>query len=522
MIDIACEKYDYSYACLENAAVTIIKWFGSDYELMSAQSWNFEYISQKKIPFGKRIFDGDIFQSELLERYHGIRSTLYHPDTNEAYEIIMDELNRQVPVIIGIDSYWLNWDNEYFQKKHDRIGHVIIIKGVDSKNRIFHCLDPVHYEKTQVLSFEKFEKGYTNLLIDFKQISTNIEVDYTLILKESMSNMFEKKTEKNVFEKIRLFAAHVLTDYDPEQEVIGYPSEVETDLLMRIKRIAQKRLRFTDFLLYIQKQNNKHKLDYFINKIKESSSKWDIIYSLFLKSYFLKDSKKLLEKISNRIIAIADFEEELALKIQNMLISGLKYKIEKEYAPIEAKQALHYKSLDLTKYYNNHGISDNINSKANLTIYDGQIFLLADHSLLKKDFSYNNIPFKISRCPNKKDNRFDNISCDNTLIIEHPRLVNKIFFLGFSEYGHYQDDCIIGYEDGTVVKKMLSFTDWDSDPQFGEQIVWTGSGVKDGKKFDEDVFIFMQTIQTKADKKLISLQLPEVPTMHVLAITFGY
>ncbi|KAF2956708.1 hypothetical protein [Marinitoga sp. 38H-ov] len=179
-----------------------------------------------------------------------------------------------------------------------------------------------------------------------------------------------------------------------------------------------------------------------------------------------------------------------------------------------------YYILDLDNVFNNDGITSFSQRKeGNFDNPDGVFGAKYPSEEIEKLLSNNilefrNIPFKIKIKSN------DNLVCAGQKLELNNLKGEKLYILGSSEHGSYQEKLLIEYADGDIQEELLSFSDWCQQPIFKETIVidtiyrYNGIGVKENL----NPKIYLNTFDLK-NKKIKNIYLPKKPTMHIFAIT---
>ena len=138
-----------SLDCFEVQIASIALWLSSGYELMFANSWSF-------------IFN-NIQENTLSE--------------------IRKQLDKMMPVIIFMDSYWCPWDNNY-KSRHS--SHACGVVGLGGNDEYIICTDAYYQKKNIDFPLSYFACGIKGFAtIEYTDV-TKSDIDYVEILTRSL------------------------------------------------------------------------------------------------------------------------------------------------------------------------------------------------------------------------------------------------------------------------------------------------------------------------------------------------
>jgi len=180
-------------------------------------------------------------------------------------------------------------------------------------------------------------------------------------------------------------------------------------------------------------------------------------------------------------------------------------------------------TLDLTKVFNNDGISSEANPK------DGNL----DLPKLKSGSSYPAdqlpeggrhfqppVPKGIAfRFPPKADGKLNNVACDGQRLEVPPGVYTRLWLLAAAEFGNQEGAARLVYDKGDE-PVTLRLTDWCSEPAFGEleAIRCANRHTWDGQREEKTCRIWAVALALR-DQPLQALVLPRNRHIHLFAAT---
>jgi hypothetical protein len=497
---------DKSLFCDEAAWATILTWFGYDYEPMLAGTWGFELNKNDPATQIGMLLNPQITElSLMIKNIYGIKfNSCSGNDMKRNVAEITNDIGKEVPVIIIVDTFWYPFDDGY---KRYHQNHAFIINGID--NNGFCCVDPFYSKYDFYIANDKMNnlyKMHTHIISNKNRI---IQHDYIKNLNDVYDKLNNCGRNTTAFQDIRTFATLIQNKFDFSVEFGSSDNIWLSPLLRNLDIIAKGRMKFSKFLSYVGKAKQSKDIEII-------GEKWAIVRLMFAKAYLRsKYSKSISNKIYDELNNISIEEEKLA---KNMIID------EKNTAVLNFKYAkkVHLTNcIDISKYCNNRGFGDYENS------------LNSDLTGFGEYFSLENIPSDSILCLDemrfsltfKNEQPFDNISCYGQYINLTAYYYNQFMILACSEWGNYTGKFKIDYFEGKSDEIYLSFSDWCQEPSENESIAWIGQGIRIHnnipQKFSKEVKLFSQSVSLDIKSKIIGVELPNCPNIHIFAILFA-
>ncbi len=97
---------------------------------------------------------------------------------------------------------------------------------------------------------------------------------------------------------------------------------------------------------------------------------------------------------------------------------------------------------------------------------------------------------------------------------------SNLYIVGSCDHGNYEGYLTIVYSDETIEENRIAFSDWCQDPAYGETILMEFDYRYDNLGIKENITtrLYLNKIVLK-EKPIKSIFLPQIPTMHIFAIT---
>lgn len=508
--------------CLDDCLATYAATVGCEYEFAYFDALRTVYSSKKSKTegIGKSI-DFNILVEENLAKYVGIKREKLSIDAKEGIKQIQQKIDENDVYQLTILGFYCPWDWRY--QVIDAGAHSLYVVGWDEEKQELECVDP-YYDKQQVfLSYENYIKGFQYLTRITYEPCENYNPER--VLKEKLKYLLESgqiATLKEMAEDINIeFNLKLEIDQYDENEFLDM-DEIQNRIHINsaMKELSHNRVRFAVMLQKLASKDTDKQEE--IEKLADDAlylaEKWDSVRMMLIKKIFTRKTN-IAEYLSKKIKDVAEQEEAYIQKVIHVLEGKQNKKEETEaLATREKKGKTHF--ANLKPFFNNEGIGEYGSKTADLN-NNGEYFINNKFPSESK-VCCKNIEFSLIE---KQEGREDNIACSKQVIPVEHGYYTSISFLGCSEWGNYKEDVVITYEDGTNASYRIELSDWMPSLEFGqpENIAFNSEKavvLMNGKLVDtEECNTYIAQIHTKANKRIISITLPECINMHIFAIT---
>lgn len=273
-------------------------------------------------------------------------------------------------------------------------------------------------------------------------------------------------------------------------------------------------------LEFIHSKYNINQMIKFIDNFKIIVSKWSMVKSIIIKSYYAKNEKDNCLRIASILYDIAEKEENIAddlLLITNDNIDIL-YRYTKQSSEDNNSNGLYF--VDLIAYYNNKCFDNQNSPKYNADFTGLGHFAFLNEADLLGIKSVNNLSYYIPPLLNLEN---DNLSCTGQSIPIMEDVYNKIMILGCSEYGDYVDSFQIEDIEGDIEEILIEFTDWSFLSKENEYVAWEGNQaiINNGHLVipDNKVRLFASEYVISKKTRINKIRVPNCPNIHIFAIS---
>ncbi|OAO89190.1 hypothetical protein AXX17_ATUG03400 [Arabidopsis thaliana] len=504
--------------CFDDVIVSFDGWYQHGYELMymEALKVNFNSHAAESTSIGDRLTTYLDSSLHYLQRYHGYRIEVFrNTSIQEAWRILLDQLNRGFPVGLNLDTYYSPWDVKY-QISH-YYSHVMIVVGFDAHARELIIVDPFFEKKDLRLSYSLFEQGYIGFMTlePCETICQNQEI----LLEELLLKVQEQL--ETAPPAMRALAAQ-LPDIQHEAEFKNYEVFGECPLYHKLVLLMNGRSNFAKLLNHL---DSRFHLPYYREIADEFlllANKWNAVRGIVAKMFFspqITKDPRVIDNLMNRILANADMEELLLQKLvdsrNNDIASTALPEIPLNNPSPEELDVHEIIPVELHSFFDNRGIE---NSSGTADFDSDGNYLLKQGAPIQDVFQVEDMSFSVSFL---HDDRDDNLSCNNQSIPLQEDRYRGIMVLGCSQYCDNMDNFIVEYTDGTSESFALGFSDWwNASPSFGEIIAWKAQFAHNEHGMGTNsVFLFANKKVLRSHKPACRLILPIMPNIHVFAVS---
>ncbi len=483
-------------------------------------------------------------------------------NSNLFIEKLIEFVDMNIPIVLVSDLYYDNQNIVFYNYQHHI--HYYILKGYNKELKKFILLDEKPKDKKgscelqDVLYFDRiidFEDLYCLcnninelevvkrwnisganyescfLFYDYKVDSKDKFINLDIILKEYVGHLMTFKFKLNKYEQemiqnVKMYKEN-LCDYKdkgffptPKELIIilehFYAIESQCIVLNYLLEGSSEKetlmLYFEDVLKVYRKIKGLACKSLFSNNIVYC----DRIINVYLKNISKKEQQLyeyLIEIMSNYTIngsdkVVINNYKHRKKQYKNIVINNLEDFTKIEYANLE-------------KHYNNKGFSNDLTQaiRADLTGI-GECFF-AETSPYNNIWEDDNIlKFKTKIFNN--DN--DNISCLGQFIDIEIDTYSKIVILGCSEFGSFNEDLTIIFDNQDSANISIQFTDWVLSPIYKEKVLWRGdmlTNYENKLKLSEyhQVHISAKSYKIEKRDKIKGIKLPYCPNIHIFAIS---
>lgn len=313
MLHISPKKDNVKWDCFEGCFISIIFWLKRDYRWMDFDSLQFRFDETR---IGTVEFIPSLIQYnwrskfELLDKYVGLKVIPHR--TNDPFEriaLLKAEARQNKPVMTVMDAFWCPWDKSYqvFSRPH-----FFLITGMDEEEGIFYCTDSFYEKEHEVLTFEQYLLGA--LPRELPSVHT-FEILESVQLETSPRELIEQSIREvislNTFEQIRSFARAVAQHFDVDREMRQFDNIDAAPIIRSVYERKRFINRYVDCIKAFIPEGSDPVIDQKLEELIQLGDQWEIVKSMFVKSSKKKNLTLQLQLITNRLLEMADREEEI-------------------------------------------------------------------------------------------------------------------------------------------------------------------------------------------------------------------
>lgn len=517
-------KYIPSYSCVDMAIHALCTWKKKDYVMMFSESWGFKYENKVNVNDFEGKLNADIgMKYELLKEYHGIELEDYDSENKEQlFEFVKSELENNNPVGVIVDIYWCPWFYEAYKKAHGN--HYLLVIGIDEENDELICKDFQMAIDGKTMTKKQLKEACLGCT-KFNYVESVGEISIEMILKNAVDRIYNPEKNIDIIEDINKFGSDLKLNLNINEVVKGYEdTPYLAPLLKKIKEISKGRSQFAITLTYIMEKKNVYEIRPIIHMLSLAAEKWDTVVGMLIKSYYLENRGKIIDRISNKILEIATLEKSIIHNIKEVLENreiGLFEDICNHHnydSPIKEVEF-----VDLRSQLNSRGISIGNEKNVYAELSNPGRYIIVDNIPNDGVLCVANMRFDIN---NIVDSNLDNISCDEQEINIKGYEAEYIMILACAEFGNYSEEIDMIYDDGECENIRIRVSSWLlSESKFDELTAIKGKGaVRLNEKIEIYPFpvtIFAQCHEIKKKGRIVKIKMPVCPSIHVFAISLG-
>ena len=290
--------------CYEDAVVSVIARYRTDYKLLFFMFWGFVY--EKNNVMGDGIKRNSVIFSRIIKDVFSI-------DLNMKWEMLDENKLEEIPVIIFMDTYWCSWHMD-FKKSHHI--HYVVINEVHEEGVI--CIDAAFEKEGTFISWEELKKGHTDNSYfshdDYIPVTefSGLDNEYSIprdVLWNEMLNIFSMYDLDKAFKQL-IYDFKTVFIFDKEYEMF---ERNVTDVAMdrKLGMMCGCRKLFVLYLKELTQSVYVENLEPVIEKLEHSAKLWNSIKIILRKCYFSRYTEKSLKNIIEIIQEISSIELEI-------------------------------------------------------------------------------------------------------------------------------------------------------------------------------------------------------------------
>lgn len=512
--------------CLDECIISAAKYYGRNFILMYSQAWGFSFIEKLMKNNMSYWLDADRGQVyDLLRLYHGIRVTFSNKiESNKVKNIIINELIKNNPVGVLMDTYYYSWDPN--KNQHGR--HWFLITGVDTEKALFYCTDPYFQQKNAILEFKDFIDGYLGVYFTFSLVKDEIlDYDWKSIIDEVMKKINGINEERtSIFNNMIEYADYLEKSICLTDEFVENGRIIDMPFYINLQAISRGRLQYA---LFLENVASKYSVDEFFEiaeKLKYVSSKWDVIRGIMVKSIITKNKSMIQSRIPPKIREISNYEKDIFNLMANINTNTV---CPRNITMNDtAKNSNDFKStndfskfvhIDLTEYFNNNCFGS-IDTKTKSNLNGTGLYFIAEDIPREDIWVVGGMKFKVT---NFREDLNDNISCSEQLIQVPSVNCNNLMILATADFGNFNELITLYYSDGRTEQISIGVTEFIFEPMYGEVVAWEGRACIKTRNtlqiHNSKVKIFAKNYRLTTPGIVTHIALPYLPNIHIFAMT---
>jgi len=344
--------------------------------------------------------------------------------------------------------------------------------------------------KTNLLEAEKMNTGIYSFMLDNIN-NVALKTDESIRIRQTLDDFYPGKYE-----------VYVSGTFEPKTTVKTTSGDNSVEVTLKsskgINSIGNIDMNKNEIILYFKPDGGNIYIDQVILK------PVDHIFVYKFKNDYYEFSKLGVQKIEYESKDIkSQYTQKVEVPIENVNGSYL---------------------LNLEELFNNDGIVNYTNRKSgNFDNFDGVIGAKYPAEEFLKQLDNNVFYFEKEDAYFKfKTEGTDNLICTSQEIyLENFNVCpSYLYVVGSCDHGNYEGYLTIVYSDETIEENRIAYSDWCQEPAYGETILMEFGYRYDNLGIKENITtrLYLNKIPLKG-KTIKSIYLPQIPTMHIFAIT---
>lgn len=469
--------------CIINSYISIMNHDIGDYQYIFWDSWGF-YYDENSETVGESIHYTMRSYGHYLMANYGIDvHDIAIDDFDAMMEIIRDDVQKGIPVVIKLDTYYCNW-YEDFGKEHGEHSFIVVDCGEEGMT----IVDTMPKRVGVFIDYERVRVG----IMKAETITYKANVEKKSLM-EFLEHTVNRKVREQEIEKLRLFADRLeKSDLDAEMMYDMYIWNVP--IIRNIRKIYSSRKMFLNMLEYLATEEDREIVEYIQEIMSPAIADWAAVLNRLQKYHVAKRCikvEKLIASVKNAAQTEAEAMEKVKKIAEQKSLDGLVTKKGNSVytmLPIEYIECSH---LVYSKDFIRH-----------TDIYDEKLW---------KDRRFGKCLFDLI------NQELNSTICEGQCVPVGKTGISYIHFIGYAVWDNQISDITLEY-DNEVEKVELRLSDWCGGSKFGEQILWTGRFTEIQYNTDYDGCIYGITIPVRAESNLKNIYLPECDKVICMAV----
>lgn len=474
-----------------------------EYELAFLEAWSFGFDKENHTAFSN---EGN--RENNLVKFHGLKVINHYPSQGEDISLFIKATIEQYGMcMILTDLYDIPWSATCYQKRHWT--HAILITDIIATG--YYCYDFYAMEGI-VLPTDKLVTVYK--IVTFQATTIAAPVNDFKSFRGLLIETLNKKIECcNAFGSMESFADDIRNCLDIHEIAKDADSFENSKFINSVNRVAQCRFQFASVLEYANQKYPEAHFEECISLLKKCAVSWKSITALLIKAYLVKDTKRVLQKVANKVLEAKQLEEYVYSELKKHLHNQNCGKIAKTNT---VHTAIIYHHYDLSAVFNHKAFGDHNNSQK--ACYEHRSFIMIDDSLQKRYLVAGDLSFRLGEVETAT---YDNVECcGQKLSID--RNCSAIMILANAEFDHQIDKMGIESEEG-YSEIEIATSSWQCTPILGDQVLWSGTGAvqyaNDIVKESGKKHLFGKKYLLPHSVYINNINLPDNPNFHIYALT---